>query len=66
MTNVTEEHLRLLEQRFTDDPVDFVIPLGDNWLSTWEWAKMLEREYGVDHQEAIRAAHDRFFVSRHE
>lgn len=64
MSNVTEEHLRLLETRFTDDPVDFVIPLGDNWLSTWEWAKMLEREYGVDHQEALRVARDRFFVSK--
>jgi hypothetical protein len=58
---VIESNLQHLQLRFTDDPVDYVIPLGDNWLTTWEWAMELERYQGIDHQEAIRVARDRYF-----
>jgi hypothetical protein len=59
-----EDHLPALEANFTGKEVDFVIPLGDNWLYAWEWAKMLERDHGIDHQAALRVAHDRYFKGR--
>lgn len=53
-----------LERQFTGHDVDFVIPLGDNWLAAWNWALRLEREQGVDHQAALRVVHAKHFVDR--
>jgi hypothetical protein len=53
-----------LERRFHDDDTSYVMPLGDNWLHAWEWAKQCEREHGLDHQACLRAAHDQFFAPR--
>lgn len=56
-----EGHLPALERQFTDRDVDFIVPLGDNWLAAWEWASDLEREHGIDHQRALRVAYGHFF-----
>lgn len=62
------EHARIvkalpkLENQFSDKPVAYVIPLGDNWLAAWNWARSLERDEGIDHQHALRVARDRYFV----
>lgn len=53
-----------LETLFTGNDVDFVMPLGDNWLITWNWAEKLEQEHGINHQDALRAAYARYFAAR--
>lgn len=61
-----EDHLPALEAQFTGDPVDFVMPLGDNWLSAWDWARRLERDHGIDHQAALRVAYARYFAEAND
>lgn len=50
---VLQDLAPLLERELAPEPWEWGA-IGDNTLAAWNWAKKLERDYGVDHQAALR------------
>jgi hypothetical protein len=51
-------HLPELEGQFVNNGVDWMIPLGDNWLAVWSWAGRLHRDHDIATRVAVRVARD--------
>lgn len=43
----------LLIRELAPEPWEWTA-IGDNTLAAWDWARKVERDYGIDHQEALR------------
>jgi hypothetical protein len=55
-----EARLHEFEAELVDTDTDWTRPIGDNWLWAWEWARAMERVYGVDHQAVLRVLDARY------
>ena len=51
--DVIREHLPELVAQLSPEEWEWSA-IGDNTLVAWNWATSLERDHGVDHQEALR------------
>lgn len=52
-----QDLLPLLERELSPEAFEWG-PIGDNTLAACNWARKLEREYGIDHLVAMRFVRD--------
>jgi hypothetical protein len=58
------DHLPQLEAAFVNNAADWVIPLGDNWMTVWNWAVRLQKSYDIDARISVRVARDLYPFDR--